>query len=390
MNQVPRAAVTVLVDPGSQPKVLLGRRRQRDSDPWSGHLALPGGRREPVDRDDLDTALRECAEESGIHLARHRVLGALEIVPAGRRVGRLVTVQPFLAFVDGFCPTSQGDGEMEDWYAFPLEDLDREELRTMVRAPDGAVLPGVSTPIGVLWGMTLALLERVWRTPLVPGVDKLWLDFDGTLYPSTHPLVAVVDDRITQWVARERGIALEEADRLRSDLYRRHGNTLKGMMSEGDVDPSRYLDFVFDLPDEAFPGPDPELAAALARLALPMCVFTNARADYVRRGLARLGIEWNGAIHDIAAFGWNAKPHPAPYVQVLAHEADDPERVVFLDDRPENLAPSKTMGVRGVLIDELHESDWIGPDGTWASVPWSFKLRSTRDLPRLLLPRLGI
>ncbi|MBK8802654.1 MAG: NUDIX domain-containing protein [Fibrobacteres bacterium] len=384
-----RAAVAVLVDPRPQPRVLLGRRCQRDTDPWSGHLALPGGRSEPVDRDDLDTALRECAEESGIHLARGEVAGALEPIPAGRRVGRLVTVQPFLSFVDGFRPQSRGDGEMEDWIEFPLADLDREELRTVVRAPDGAMLPGVSTPIGVLWGMTLGLLERVWNGPILPGVDKLWLDFDGTLYPSSHPLVAVVDERITQWVARERGIDLAEADRLRSDLYRRHGNTLKGMMSEGDVDPSRYLDYVFDLPETAFPGADPELVAALDRLDLPMCVFTNARADYVRRGLARLGVEKMGAIHDIASFGWNAKPHPAPYHQVLLLQADDPDRVVFLDDRPENLAPSKALGVRGILIDELTASDWIGADGTWATVPWSFKLRSIRELPRLLLPRLG-
>ncbi|HNY31810.1 MAG TPA: NUDIX domain-containing protein [Fibrobacteria bacterium] len=389
MSEVPRAAVSVLLECGPRPKVLLGRRRIRESDPWSGHLALPGGRREIEDTDAMDTALRECAEESGIVLSRERVAGALEPVPAGRRVGRPMVVQPFVAFVDGFRPDRAGDGEMDQWHDFALDDLDRQELRTVVRAPDGALLPGVATPIGVLWGMTLSLLERVWRQPLLPDVDKLWLDFDGTLYPSSHPLVELVDRRITLWVARERGIPLEEADLLRRDLYRRHGNTLKGMMSEGDVDPSRYLDFVFDLPEEAFPGEDPELADALGRIGIPWCVFTNAREDYVRRGLARLGVEGCGRIHDIASFGWNAKPHPGPYHQVLEREADRSSRVVFLDDRPENLAPARALGVRGVLVDEFLESDWRGPDGTFQSVPWSFQIRSLSHLPRLLLPRLG-
>lgn len=389
MNDLPRAAVTVLVEAGPRPKVLLGRRRQRQSDPWSGHLALPGGRFEPHDRDSMDTALRECAEESGIVLSRAQVSGSLEPVPAGRRVGRLVTVQPFLAFVDGFRPQGSGDGEMEEWHPFPLEDLDRTELRTVVRAPDGTAMPGVSTPIGVLWGMTLALLERVWSRPIVPDVDKLWLDFDGTLYPSSHPLVGVVDDRITRWVARERSISREEADRLRTDLYRRHGNTLKGMMSEGDVDPTRYLDFVFDLPDDAFPGPHPDLARALERLGVSWCVFTNAREDYVRRGLSRLGIDPSVAVHDIASFSWNAKPHPTPYRQVLSREGDDPARVVFLDDRPENLAPAGALGVRGILVDEFCQEGWDGDDGTWATTGWVHKVRAAEDLPRLLLPRLG-
>ena len=57
----PRAAVAVLVRGlgSSDPRVLLGRRRDDPRDPWSGHIAFPGGRREPSDRDLLDTAVRD-------------------------------------------------------------------------------------------------------------------------------------------------------------------------------------------------------------------------------------------------------------------------------------------------------------------------------------------
>ena len=85
----PRAAVAVLLRGlgTDDPRVLLGHRRMSGIDPWSGHLALPGGRREEGDRDFLDTALRECAEEAGIEIARARVLGALPDVVAGRVTG---------------------------------------------------------------------------------------------------------------------------------------------------------------------------------------------------------------------------------------------------------------------------------------------------------------
>jgi putative hydrolase of the HAD superfamily len=394
------AAVAVLLDlSGATPHVLLGRRRAREGDPWSGHLALPGGRPDASDRDAMDTAVRECAEEAGILLERAMVWGGLPPVVAGRVTGRHTVVSPFVAVLEGRFDPSEGefradrgtDGEIEAWMGFALEDLDRPELRTAIRAPDGSVQEGVRTALGTLWGMTLRLLERVWRAPLVPGISRLWLDFDGTLYPASHPLSDAVDRRITEWISRERGVAPEEADLVRMDLYRRHGNTLRGMMGESDMDPTRYLDFVFDLPDSVFPGADPGLDLALSRLGLPARVFTNARADYVRRGLERLGISGRiRGIHDIESFGWRSKPEPAVYEELLRLEGADPSTILFADDRAENLAPARALGIRCVWMDEDGRGDWTDRDGhPWDGLPWQWKIRDARLLPALLLPRLG-
>ena len=393
---LPQAAVAVLVRRGGAdtegPSVLLGRRARRESDPWSGHLALPGGRPETRDRDLMDTALRECYEEAGIVLGRGDVVGGLPEIVAGRVTGRHVKVAPFLFFVDEFCHTSKGDGEIEEWMAFPLRDLDDPSLRRSFQAQDGSLQDALETPLGLLWGMTLRLLERTWREPLVPGVRRLWLDYDGTVYPASHELADEIDRRITAWVSRARGIPWEDADNLRRELYRRHGNTLRGMMREDDIDPNAYLDYVFDLPDSVFPGPDPVLRRALEATGLPITVFTNARADYVRRGLGLLGFaDLVGGIHDIASFSWTAKPEPQLYDEMLRREGiEDPGSVLFAEDRAENLAPARARGVRCVWIDETGSGDWTeGENGRWEETPWHWKLRGLADLPVLLRDHLG-
>lgn len=50
-------------------EVLLIQRAPRAGDPWSAHLALPGGRRDEDDVDDIATARRETLEEIGINLS---------------------------------------------------------------------------------------------------------------------------------------------------------------------------------------------------------------------------------------------------------------------------------------------------------------------------------
>ncbi len=49
-----------------QPEVLFIRRAGRAGDRWSGHVALPGGKRDPEDADDLAAAIRETMEEVGL------------------------------------------------------------------------------------------------------------------------------------------------------------------------------------------------------------------------------------------------------------------------------------------------------------------------------------
>lgn len=54
-------------------EVLFIKRANRKGDRWTGHVALPGGGRDPEDEDDCATAIRETWEEVGIDLTAEGV-----------------------------------------------------------------------------------------------------------------------------------------------------------------------------------------------------------------------------------------------------------------------------------------------------------------------------
>ncbi len=97
------AATAATFRPGATgPELLLIRRAEVDRDPWSGHVAWPGGRMEPADPDLAATAVRETLEETGIDLARRgRMLGTLDDIHPRTPVLPPILVRPFVAVVAG-------------------------------------------------------------------------------------------------------------------------------------------------------------------------------------------------------------------------------------------------------------------------------------------------
>ena len=76
-SDVLQAAVSLVIRAGDQLDLLLIKRAQHERDPWSGHMALPGGRREVCDSSLVDTAVRETFEETGVKLLSALRLGPL-------------------------------------------------------------------------------------------------------------------------------------------------------------------------------------------------------------------------------------------------------------------------------------------------------------------------
>ncbi|MDT8342244.1 MAG: CoA pyrophosphatase [Longimicrobiales bacterium] len=95
-----QAAVALILRGPEPVDLLLIKRALSERDPWSGHMALPGGRMDPGDPHLLATALRETREETGVVLeAGASYLGRLPAVaPGGVRLPRIrITPHVFLA-----------------------------------------------------------------------------------------------------------------------------------------------------------------------------------------------------------------------------------------------------------------------------------------------------
>jgi 8-oxo-dGTP pyrophosphatase MutT (NUDIX family) len=166
-GELRRAAVAVVLAEG-EPGVslLLIRRAERASDPWSGHIALPGGHREPEDTDLLATALRETREELGLDLtAGGEYLGALGTFTPGRRAD--IEVSPFVFALDARPPlTPNHEVDVPLWV--PLATLTPSALSAeyeLVLAGQRQRFPAFRIGEHTVWGLTYrivtTLLERV-------------------------------------------------------------------------------------------------------------------------------------------------------------------------------------------------------------------------------------
>ncbi len=93
-------ALVLRLSAGGEPELLMIKRAEAEGDPWSGHIACPGGRMEPGDRDLEQTAVRETWEETGIDIARDgRVLGALDDMSPRTPSLPPIIIRPFVALV---------------------------------------------------------------------------------------------------------------------------------------------------------------------------------------------------------------------------------------------------------------------------------------------------
>lgn len=93
-------ALVLRLSEAGEPELLMIKRAEHEQDPWSGHIACPGGRMEPLDRDLEQTAIRETWEETAIDIASDgRILGTLDdISPLSPLLPPLV-IRPFVAVV---------------------------------------------------------------------------------------------------------------------------------------------------------------------------------------------------------------------------------------------------------------------------------------------------
>ncbi len=157
-------AAVALVVRGRQPlEILLIKRARREGDPWSGHMALPGGRCDPTDTSLLDTAVRETGEETGMDLPRLGLhLGRLEVVqPMSVDLPRM-SITPHVFGVPADAPAHAASSEVDAVHWVSLDQLRHPNTRGKVeiQLPGGSrTFPCLRVLDDVVWGLTYRILD---------------------------------------------------------------------------------------------------------------------------------------------------------------------------------------------------------------------------------------
>ena len=182
------ASVCVLVaQPDPTPAICLVRRAQWADDPWSGHIALPGGSR-AGNETPAETVRREVMEEIGVSIAGSEeltALPALSIRLAGRE--RTLLLDSFVYRITGPVPALRCGAEIESAFWAPITELwNPANLDCLALGDRGDTLayPAVRLPEGTVFGITLRVLmllaDRI-GTPLphLEEIPKLRRDVVG-------------------------------------------------------------------------------------------------------------------------------------------------------------------------------------------------------------------
>ena len=161
-----RAAVAIVLrNPGDDViELLLIKRSEREGDPWSGQIALPGGRHEPVDATLQDTAVRETREETGIDLARDGlVLGTLDELRPRSTMLPAIIVTPFVAVVRPDVAIETSDEVASTFWvslASLADPLTAVEAEVSARGSTWRV-PSYQVSGHTVWGMTERILHNL-------------------------------------------------------------------------------------------------------------------------------------------------------------------------------------------------------------------------------------
>jgi 8-oxo-dGTP pyrophosphatase MutT (NUDIX family) len=183
-----RAAVAlVLRDREDGPEVLFIERATRSGDPWSGHMAFPGGRLEPVDATPRAAAERETLEEVGLSLSGAEYIGRLGDLRGNRRFrqSRLV-VSAYVFFVENPGPVELDRTEVRSSIWFPVNEILDQQRHVAYRSSETGSMEFPGILVGepgrhVVWGLTYRFLELFMDAIEHPLPDRS-ADFDLSAY----------------------------------------------------------------------------------------------------------------------------------------------------------------------------------------------------------------
>ena len=204
--------------------------------------------------------------------------------------------------------------------------------------------------------MTADLKTAKSVTDLNAAAVTDWVfDLDNTIYPARSSLFPRVAARMTEFIMAHFDLAEAEAAEMKTRLFRSYGTTMRGLMTEYDMEPDEFLHFVHEI-DLSDVAPDQELAGLLTHLGGRKHIFTNGTVRHATRILDAFGIRDHfDFIFDIVASDHIPKPNPQPYDIFLEQSGIVPQTSVMIEDMARNLEPAAALGMQTIWLISDHE-----------------------------------
>ena len=182
-----------------------------------------------------------------------------------------------------------------------------------------------------------------------------WIfDLDNTVYDINAGVFEKISSRITNFIITALSVTREEANIVRSNMYKKYGLTLTGLMREYGIAPDEYLDYIHDVthPELKY---DEQLKLNLKNLTGRKFIYTNASKNHSKNILSVMGIEAEfEKILDIKATQYVPKPDPKSYnimLKAFGISGDQIGNSIFIEDTAKNLRPAKVLGIKTVWIE---------------------------------------
>jgi len=159
VSRLPAAVLLPLYNKQGQCHILFIKRTETVKE-HKGQISFPGGHPEKGDRTLLDTALRECAEEIGLHTEDAEVLGELddELTTTSNYI-----VSPFVAAIPWPYHFTANKEEVEEIIEVPISALlDKNCLHRNMELVDGKMTESYAYLYQgrIIWGATARILNR--------------------------------------------------------------------------------------------------------------------------------------------------------------------------------------------------------------------------------------
>ena len=163
-----RAAVAIVLRPQKKDtEALFILRSVKKGDPWSGHMAFPGGHQDDSDSSLKAAAERETMEEVGLDLVRHgSYIGEIDWVQAKPRGRNLdMVVAPFVYELTEPVDQFTTNYEVADVFWGSLSDMHAGKYHTthdFRESGETQKFPGYEVSDEIVWGLTYRMLELLF------------------------------------------------------------------------------------------------------------------------------------------------------------------------------------------------------------------------------------